>query len=74
MAMNWDYDTTLLARMAGNIAAGTMSSVDWDSTDLHHIARMSVLIARKIIDEVNRTEPKLHPSLPPIPDVGNYWP
>ena len=50
-----DYDSTV-ARMAGNIAAGFVAK-DWRACD-ETIARLSVRIARAIIDEVRRTEPK----------------
>ena len=49
-----DYDSTV-ARMAGNIAAGFVAK-DWHAYE--PIARLSVEIARAVINEVRRTEPK----------------
>lgn len=47
-----DYDTTL-ARMAGNIAASLATR--WDS---EVVAQYAVRLARDILAEIKRTEPK----------------
>jgi uncharacterized cupin superfamily protein len=60
------YDSTV-ARMAGNIAGAFMDrmvvvrqgdTVGFTAEDVAHIAGGSVLIARAIIAEVERTEPE----------------
>lgn len=53
--MKPDYDQTV-ARIAGNIAAGMVSQEKQPSGSV--LARRAVSIARLIIDEVRRTEPK----------------
>lgn len=54
------YDSTV-ARIAGNIASGLMQTPAGGSADeaVGRIARTSVYLARAIVAEVERTEPKL---------------
>lgn len=54
-----DYDSTV-ARMAGNIAAGCHEGHDWsDGDDAYlRLAIHCVKIARAIVAETKRTEPK----------------
>lgn len=51
------YDTTL-ARMAGTIAAGLVSSPQFEIGHATRIAEVSVVVARAIVAEVERTEPR----------------
>lgn len=58
--MNKKYDTTV-ARMAGNIASGLINGPEGYFGTLNEqktIAEMAVLLAREIVAEVERTEPK----------------
>jgi hypothetical protein len=61
------YDSTV-ARMAGNIAAGTVeyfARPNLSEEDARQIAVGVVKLARAIIAEVERTEPPV--SAPPVP-------
>lgn len=55
-----DYDSTI-ARMAGNIAAGMLSS-NWTSHNHDDVVTASVSLARRIVAEVKRTEPAEEPT------------
>jgi hypothetical protein len=66
------YDSTV-ARIAGNVAAGLVGKPDRRCSELaesseevaewaHSIVLLSVGIARAIVAEVERTEPKQEPS------------
>lgn len=51
------YDSTV-ARIAGNIASAWPTSINSDSDTLNAFARKAVELARAIIAEVERTEPR----------------
>lgn len=54
-----DYDSTV-ARIAGNVASGCLKGHDWsDGDDAYlRLAIHCVKIARAIVEETKRTEPR----------------
>lgn len=57
---NRSYDSTV-ARIAGNVAPAliaTFSGDAYDATERADLARVAVALARDIVAEVKRTEPK----------------
>lgn len=51
------YDSTI-ARIAGNIAAGIVDGYAWNQINIDTIAANVVALARAIVAEIERTEPR----------------